>query len=254
MKSPTESRALSAPDHLALRAGLASIWLTTGALVLHPHYREVGAQYLEPLGLGEWIMWVTCAAEIGLGLWVLLRPMRTWLAVLQGGMIATFTLTLAVTEPMLLAHPLGVLSKNLPVLALIVVLWLVEVEGWTERGERLLRFGVASVWFTEGIVPKVLVQQPWELEFVTRLGLPGDPGVVLAVVGLLQAASGVAALTLTGRPLRVVLGLQLAALVTLPALVALLEPLWLVHPFGPLTKNLPVLAGTAVVYRCSSRS
>ncbi|MEW5743473.1 MAG: DoxX-like family protein [Myxococcota bacterium] len=42
---------------------------------------------------------------------------------------------------------------------------------------------------------------------------------------------------------------QVAALVVLPVLVGWQDPTLFVHPFGPLTKNLPVIAGTVGVLR-----
>src|SRR6202035_5065251 len=43
-------------DLRILRAGIASIWLLTGALVLHPEYRRIGLERLAPLGLPAWVM------------------------------------------------------------------------------------------------------------------------------------------------------------------------------------------------------
>ena len=39
---------------------------------------------------------------------------------LQVGLVLGFTTILAVSEPMLLVHPFGILSKNVPLLALVV--------------------------------------------------------------------------------------------------------------------------------------
>lgn len=191
---------------------------------------------------------LACGAELALGLRVALGPADGWLAALQLGMIGFFTAALAWADPMLLAHPFGVLSKNLPLAALILVGWRVERDGWTPGALWLLRAGMAAIWLTEGIVPKIIFQQPMERAVVAGSGLvPIDPGTFLVIMGLLQAASGVAALVLRGRPLRLVLCCQLLGLVFLPLLVAWQDPLLWVHPFGPLTKNVPILAGTWLV-------
>lgn len=237
-------------DERLLRAGIASIWLATGLLVLHPHYREIGAQQLDRLGLPHWLMFAACAFEVLLGLRVLLARATLATTALQLALVLGFTTILAVSEPMLLVHPFGILSKNVPLLALVVAAYLVEREGWTPRVVRLVRAGVAAIWLTEGLLPKILFQQPMELEVVSRSGLvPIDPSTFLVIMGVLQVASGVAVLALRGLPLRVVLGGQLAALVALPLLVSFHEPLLWVHPFGPLTKNLPILAGTLIALR-----
>jgi hypothetical protein len=87
-----------------------------------------------------------------------------------------------------------------------------------------------------------------ELAVVEHSGLvPIDPGAYLVVLGAAQAASGVLALVLRGRPRRVLLGLQALSLVALPLLVTAQEPLLWVHPFGPMIKNAPIVAGTALL-------
>lgn len=238
----------------ALRASVAFVWLATGLLVLTPGYREVGGAYLSDLGLPLWLMPATCAAEVMLGLGLLVLPMSAPLALLQLGLMAGFTLILAVHEPLLLAHPFGVLTKNLAIVACVLVAWKGRTEGWSPRVGWALRLGAALPWFTEGLFPKILFQQPIELAVVA--GSPfswGDPAVFLRVLGAAQVLSFVAALTLRGRPLQVLLWLQAAALLLLPLLVSLeLPELW-VHPFGPLIKNVPILTATLLwSRRCSS--
>jgi hypothetical protein len=165
-------------------------------------------------------------------------------------MVVGFTVILAALEPMLLVHPFGVLSKNYPLLAMLGTCWLVSREGWSSRATWLLRCGMALVWVTEGVFPKVLFQQPMEVAVVANSGLvPMRPDVFLALLGVAQALSGVLALVLRGRWLAWLLGAHLFALVVLPALVSWQDPLLWVHPFGPMTKNLPIIAGTWVVFR-----
>ncbi len=249
MTSPTPER-----SPWLVRGGIASIWLLTGLLVVHPHYRAIGAAYLDRLGLvgdaGVALMLVACAGEVGLGLWVLLGRPTTAQTLLQVGGVLFFTTVLAAVEPALLVHPMGVLTKNLPLLALVLVSWLLEREGLTPRAARLLRVGAALPWLTEGLLPKVLFQGAYEREVVARSGLvPIDPGAFLVLLGLGQLAAGLLVLTLAGRPLRWLLTLLVAALVVLPALVSFPEPLLWVHPFGPLTKNLPIIAVTLFARR-----
>src|SRR5262249_5321273 len=131
-------------------------WLATGVLVVVPYYREVGLHYLDRLGLPSWLMVATCLAEVALGLRVALGRAATWLTVLQIGTILTFSIILAVLEPMLLISPYGYLSKNLPLVAVIGTVWLLEREGWTPHANWLLRAGVGIIWTTEGLLPKVL--------------------------------------------------------------------------------------------------
>jgi hypothetical protein len=199
-------------------------------------------------------MYVTCAAEVLLGLRVALGRATTAATAVQVVLVAGFTAILAASEPALLVHPDGVLMKNLPLLATLGTAWLLRREGWTPRAEWLLRGGMALIWITEGLFPKILFQAGWEVALVGRSALVrGDPAVFLRLMGAAEVLSGVAALLLRGRPLRWLLGAQLAALLALPLLVGWLEPdLWF-HPFGPLTKNVPILVGTAVLLRRAGR-
>jgi hypothetical protein len=237
-------------DRRLLGVGIASIWLLTGALVVHPHFRALGASYLDRWGLPHGLMIATCAFEVFLGVWVLAGRMTRLLAGLQILLIASFTAMLAAVEPMLLVHPFGVLSKNVPIVAMIVAAALVDGEGWTPRALAVLRVGMAVIWITEGLLPKVFFQQAMELRVVAQSGLvPMDPSRFLVGMGLLQALSGVLVLVLRGFPRRALLAGQIAALVVLPLLVSWQEPLLWVHPFGPMTKSLPLIAGTVVVWR-----
>jgi hypothetical protein len=242
------------PELRLLRWSVACVWLATGVLVLHPYYREAGQVYLSRLGLPDWVMFVTCAFEIALGLRVGLGRASTWVTALQVAMVVTFTLILGYLEPSLLANPFGMLTKNVPLLAVVGTAWLVEREGWTQRALWLLRAGLASVWLTEGIFPKILLPQEVELNMVTRCGIPVPPRVFLVVTGLMEAASGVGLLLLHGRPLRWVLILQLVGLVALPLVAGCMEPWLWVHPFMPLVKNLPIIAGSIVLLRASKRA
>ncbi len=145
---------------LFLKLGAASIWFTTALGVLHPFYREVGSAFLGRLGLPEWLMWATCAGELVLAIIIVVSAPKTWLFVAQAGGVTVFTLILAFLEPMLLVHPFGMLSKNYPFLALVTATWLVAREGWTARATWVLRGGMALIWMTEGLFPKLLFQQP----------------------------------------------------------------------------------------------
>jgi hypothetical protein len=237
-----------------MRFGIGAVWIGTGVAVLHPHYREVGMGYLGELGLPESVMVVTCAAEVLLGLWVLARPMQPWLVAVQAGAILMFTAILAGLEPLLLAHPFGVLSKNVPILALLVAALLVQREGWSRRARRVLRWGMALIWITEGLLPKILFQQEVELAVVAGSGIvPFDAGTFLRALGVLQVATGIATLVLRGPALRVLLVAELIGLVVLPLSVSIQIPLLWVHPFGPMLKNIPILAGTHILLRrCST--
>ena len=234
-----------------LCAGIAFIWLATGLAVLHPRYRAWGEEYLQPLGFPPWVMWATCAGEVLLGLRVLLGRAATWLVLLQTAAILVFTVILGVTKPELLWHPFGVLGKNLPLLAMLGTMWLLEREGWSPRAGWLLRVGMASIWFTEGLLPSLLMQ-PWELrDLLTRTSFVDDAGarLLLRVTGVAQILSAVAALVLRGRLLIAVVASHALGLVVITIMATWYDAALWFHPFGPLTKNVSILIGTIVVLR-----
>ncbi len=238
------------PELRLLRWSVACVWLATGVLVLHPTYRAIGHEYLARLGLPDGVMVVTCVFEILLGLRVGLGRATTAVTVLQAAMVITFTIILGCLDPTLLVNPFGMLTKNVPLLAVVGTAWLVEREGWSRRAVWLLRGGIAAVWLTEGIFPKILFQQAVELNMVTRFGMVPLPAeVFLVLMGVAEAASGVLVLVLPPRPLRWLLGCQLVALAVLPLVAGALDPELWVHPFMPLVKNLPIIAGTASLAR-----
>ncbi len=235
-------------DRLALRAAVAFIWLVTGLGVLHPHYRSVGEHYLEPLGLPGTAMVACCVLEVILGLRVLLLPARAWLVAFQLLLMGGFTVILAIIEPALLHSPFGVLSKNVSLASLVVGSLLLEREGWTPRTLWTLRAGMAFIWVWEGLVACVLFPDKQLHEVLAVTGLPlDDPTLLLTLTGLAQAVGGVAALLLRGRPLQGLLALQALGLVVISVLVTLYDPLKWLHPFGPVTKNVPLIVGTALL-------
>jgi uncharacterized membrane protein YphA (DoxX/SURF4 family) len=240
---------------LCLRAGVAFIWLATGLAVLHPEYRREGAAALAPLGLPPWVMVVTCAGEVLLGLRVLLGRAATWLTALQLAAILTFTAILSYSQPELLYDPWGRLTKNLPLAAMVAVLWLAEREGWTSRAVWLLRLGVAWVWLIDGAILKMYLARatPWTAFLLGHLpGLEDTPrnvrlvGALEVLVALVSCLPHLRWLPRGGAPL-FALNAQIAALIGATLLGTIQEPLLWVHPFGPLTKNVSWLLGTVAL-------
>ncbi len=241
-------------DVFWLRLALAFIWLATGASVVFPAYQQVGRAYLLHLRLdtlmSDRVMGATCLFEVLLGLRLLLGPAGTWMALLQAAMIVGFTVILAIVEPALLWSPFGMLTKNVPLLALVGTVWMVEGNGWTPGALWLLRGGMASIWLLEGLLPALLFQSETLREVLESNGLAWiDPGVELRIIAVLQILSAVAVLVLRGWPLRLLLGCHIVGLVAICVLIGRYDNAMLVHPFGPVTKNVSILIGTVVVLR-----
>jgi hypothetical protein len=232
-----------------LRWGVAFVWLWTGLAVVHPHYRALGESYLAPLGLPPILMYATCAAEVLLGLRVALGRPATWLTILQLVMIGGFTAILSVSQPRLWLDPLGMLTKNLALLAMIGTVWTVQRQGWSEGAHRLLRGGMALFWLADGVLSLFATEPAGADRLVGRLvRLEGRCEI---------AAAGAAALSLLWRQRVVLTVLCLLLVVQLLVLWVITgcvsqddESAWF-HPFGPLTKNVPVAIATLVVaYHC----
>jgi DoxX-like family len=204
-----------------LRRGVAFVWLWTGLAVLHPHYRELGAADLARLGLPPEIMYATCVAEVLLGLRVALGPAATWVTLFQIVMIAGFTAILSVSQPSLWLDPQGMLTKNLPLVAMIGTAWLLEGEGWNYRAESLLRFGLALFWILNGIL--TLMGGDFWLFSSWQIG-----------VGLLLFFS-----------LRNI-SFSILGAVALILLGTIGNPLMWFHPFGPLTKVVAIGVASVV--------
>ncbi len=142
----------------------------------------------------------------------------------QAALILGFTAILTVTQPRLWLDPLGVVPLNLPLLALLATLWCLRREGWTGRALGWLRSAVAVFWLSRAAV-----------------GLAnGEPLFVIAAEALAAAlAAGPG-----GRVLVAALLAQGAALVTFLGWHSWHDPQLWFHPFGPLTKLVPVLVAT----------
>lgn len=123
---PVASPALPAPLRTVLHWSLAAMWLFT-SLVTALWPRE--SQVLELLarcgfegGAGVTMMWASCGLNTVLGLWLLWRP-GAWAYAVQCGAVLGYTLTAAWNMPELTIDHCGPLVKNVPVLALLVMLW-----------------------------------------------------------------------------------------------------------------------------------
>lgn len=105
----------------------------------------------------------------------------------------------------------------------------------------VLRAGIASMWLIAGIVSLGLYPIEDSLQLLVQIGVPESAApAMLAGAALLDIVLGV--LTLWPRAPRWIWSAQIA-LVTIYTLIITvrLPHLWL-EPFGPVAKNLPILA------------
>jgi hypothetical protein len=109
----------------------------------------------------------------------------------------------------------------------------------------LLRASIAAVWIWTAIVSAGLYPRAASLELLARVGAPAALGPLLLYgAALLDLVLGVLSLAWPRR-----LGsrarlwvLQIALMVLYTALISWRLPEFWLHPYGPLSKNLPMLA------------
>jgi uncharacterized protein YbjT (DUF2867 family) len=114
-----------------LRLALAALWLGSGLIgLLQP--AAATAAILAGLDLGpaaaRGLATLACAADLAIGVALLARWRPGLLAQLQLLLVAGYSLALTVAVPALWADPFGPLLKNLPILAAIAVLAVLERE------------------------------------------------------------------------------------------------------------------------------
>ncbi|MFN9472836.1 DoxX-like family protein [Acidovorax sp.] len=112
---------------------------------------------------------------------------------------------------------------------------------------RLLRWSLVFVWLATAVV------SVWELDGQSRqllATLPfNSPQVVTALVLAGAAADAVVGLWIALKPGRAAYAAALLLMAVMTLLASAIEPGWWLHPFGPLTKNLPIAAILVVLLR-----
>ncbi len=130
--APSAERAQAKLNWLlpALRWSIAIVWIVT-ALVsagLYPvaeSYRLLERTGVPP-GLQPLMLYGAVGFDLALGLGILLLAKRRWLWLLQIGLILFYTVVIAWKLPEFLLHPYGPLTKNLPMLVAIWMLYELE--------------------------------------------------------------------------------------------------------------------------------
>jgi uncharacterized protein YbjT (DUF2867 family) len=115
-----------------LRASLALVWLITAWVSAFAFPREQSYALLAdtgvPAALQPPALYGAAALDALLGIATLLRPRKAlWLA--QMALVAFYSVVIALCLPAFLIHPYGPILKNLPILALLLLLYFLEDGG-----------------------------------------------------------------------------------------------------------------------------
>jgi len=133
---PTAERRMAQLDWLLplLRASLAAVWIWTAyvsafAYPLQDSYALLARTGI-PAALAPLMLYGASALDLAFGIGTLAWPRRTrrWLWLGQAILIAFYSVVIAWRLPEFLLHPYGPLSKNLPMLAAIWMLYELEKE------------------------------------------------------------------------------------------------------------------------------
>lgn len=115
-----------------LRWSIAAVWIMTAIVSFGLYPRADSYQLLARTGIPEALrplmLYGAAAFDLLLGLGTLLLTRRRWLWLLQLALIAFYTVVIALRLPEFLLHPYGPLTKNLPMLAAIWLLYQVDEE------------------------------------------------------------------------------------------------------------------------------
>jgi hypothetical protein len=107
----------------------------------------------------------------------------------------------------------------------------------------LLRASVALVWIDTGIVSLGLFPVEQSYALLERTGVPAALAPsMLAAAALLDLALGVLVFVLHGAQRRVLWRAQIGLMLFYSIVIAVRLPEFWLHPYGPMVKNLPLLA------------
>lgn len=129
-------RALAGWQLPMLRIVLAAVWIITALVTLFVFPKSESLAMLARAGLtgdlATIALHAAAALDLALGLATLLYPRRiTWIA--QIVLMLGYSAVIAVALPEFLAHPFGPILKNLPILAILVILLSGETRWTTSR-------------------------------------------------------------------------------------------------------------------------
>jgi uncharacterized protein YbjT (DUF2867 family) len=117
-----------------------------------------------------------------------------------------------------------------------------------------LRWSIALLWLWTGAVSLGVYPVADSLALLARVGLHGTTALVaLYGAAVLDLALGIATLAVPARRRGAVWAAQLLLILGYTALITAFLPEYWLHPYGPISKNLPVLAAIALSWALEPR-
>jgi len=117
-----------------------------------------------------------------------------------------------------------------------------------------LRWAVALLWIWTGIVSLGLYPVADSLALLARVGLAGTSGsIALYGAAALDLALGLATLLVPAPRRGPVWAAQILLILGYTLLITLFLPEYWLHPYGPVSKNLPLLAAIALLWALEPR-
>ncbi|MGN6652810.1 SDR family oxidoreductase [Trinickia sp.] len=126
-EAPTlRAEAIAAWRNVLLRVALAIVWIVTALVSALAYPRAASLARLSHFGLqglaADTALYGACALDVGFGVATLIRPGRVlWLS--QMALMLFYTLLIAVALPEFLIEPFGPILKNVPILAILILLF-----------------------------------------------------------------------------------------------------------------------------------
>jgi hypothetical protein len=114
-----------------------------------------------------------------------------------------------------------------------------------------MRLGLAALWLWTAYVSWFVFPHATSFDWLRQVGLNSHLSIVLGGASLLDALMGVLSLALPSRRLWQA---QFVIVAGYSLILAVCLPQFLFHPFGPLTKNVAVLACLAYLASVEKRT
>ena len=234
-----------------LEFSLVLIWaITFASLWVAESARDEVIRLTSLLGIGEWTVWVLQVLAALLAASALHGIRSSGVVAVHAALIAGVSGLAALADSSLLVHPLGPFVLNVFLTLVTYLAYRLRSSGWSAHLARMMVGAVALIWLFQGLVPKVLFQDPLDLDLLeTFTAGRGEPTQLLLGLGVLEILLGLLTLVLRRLWLRRLLIAEAGLLVVLGGFSGILDPALWWDPFVPVPKTLLVGATALILAR-----